>query len=369
MKHLIIIITFSVTLVSELYSQPISYTDRVESLYKQTIRDFDEVFFTEIGLKKREYLSCPDTINKNNCKLKRRIYFNSSGNIYSDTSFIDTLTLVTTRLYEANKITITKCHPEPSFFRYTYKTTVDSLILDSLARPVKLYENGVLIKIWQFDNSKRLLCYIENSQNELVKKERYYKYSSDTIVEIRISRFFSKLDTIYNFYHFDKERRLFKETTQGKSIKYKSKGRTIYLDSIDNVEIYPLQTEVEYHYLSDSVIKVTDNQLNTVQFITIDSNFAMRRQQMFKNDTILIAEYIYNRTNSIVNVEKYNEDGYYCSEIQYLRDNGKIKCVKKYLRGGMNYEEECYSQSGMIMKKVIISGGAVFTNLITNDTQ
>jgi hypothetical protein len=369
MKHLIITLTFVITLTTELYSQPISYTDRVESLYKQTIRDFNEVFLIEIGLTMREYFSCPDTINKSNCKLTRRIYFNSNGNIYSDTSFIDTLTSVTTRLYESNKITITKCHPEPSLFKYIYKTSTDSLIIDSLARPVKFYRNGVLNKNWQFDVHNRLLHYVENPQNESVKKEILYNYSSDTIIEIRISRFFSKLDTIYNFYHFDNKSRLIKETSQGKSIKYKSKGSTIYFDSIENVEIYPLQTEVEYLYLSDSIIKVTDSRLNIVQFITLDQNFATRRQQMFKNDTILIGEYIFHRTNSIVRVEKYNEEGHYSTEIRYLRDGEKIQCIKKYLWGEKNYEEECYSKSGMILKKLIMKEGNIFTNLITNDSK
>jgi hypothetical protein len=177
MKQLILIIIIFFSLIVKLCSQEISYAQSVENVFKRTVRDFDELFYKELGVTQRVYYNCSDTINNQDCDQKRKIFFDINGQIITDTTFTDTLFSSTNRLFELNKITIVKTYPQPALFKYNYKTTVDSLLIDSLRRPIKFFENGEFQKSWEYDNLNRLICYCENPDRELSFNKRTYQYS------------------------------------------------------------------------------------------------------------------------------------------------------------------------------------------------
>jgi hypothetical protein len=103
--------------------------------------------------------------------------------------------------------------------------------------------------------------------------------------------------------------------------------------------------------------------------MTLDSNNMIKNQKMFKNDTILLGEYLYKRDSTRVCIKKFNESGFYSTEIQELRQDGKIECKKIYSMNNKKYDKECYSQGGMILQKLSIYNGDITQNLISIDKE
>lgn len=367
MEHFTITTIFFLSLTVKSYSQGISYDQSVENIYKHTIGDFGELFYQESGLKQRVYYSCPDTNIIQDCTVKRKIYFNNTGQIIADTSFIDTLFSSTNRIFEPNKITIIKTHPQPSLFKYDYKTTVDSLLIDSLNRPIKYFENGIFLRKWEYDSSDRLVCYCENPNREIYLKKRIYQYLPDTIIERRFNRSISKFDTTYNYLVFDNQNRLIRDISGGNSIKYRSKGRTVLFDTVISNEIYPQTTNIEYEYPSDSLIRIVNHSLSMTQIMILDAKKEIKTQKMLKNNTIVLGEYQYHRDTSSITILKFEKDELYSTEIQDLRPDGKISCRTIHSMNNKRFEHECYSVEGMILEKKSIYDGKIMENLISLD--
>jgi hypothetical protein len=350
-----------------MYSQAISYGESVDQIYKWTINDFDELFYQESGLKTRKYYNCPDTLNKVDCELKRKLYFNKNGQIFSDTSYIDTLYSSTDRQFKDNKITIIKTHPKPSLFRYKYAKTIDSLLIDSLGRPVQYYKNGKYINKWEYDSLGRLVCYCENPDRELFLKKRIYKYLNDTIIETFTRRSIGKFDTTVTYKVFDNQKRLVKEFSYGNSIKYKHDVFTVFYDTIEDKKTFPVSIDRLYEYPNDSTVKSINKRLSMTQIIALDSNNKVINNTFYRNDSIPAGNYEYLRVGSKVTIRKSNAGEVYSTEIRELRPDGSVKCKKVFSMNKKKINKECYSSSGMILQKLSIYDGEIMQNLITID--
>jgi hypothetical protein len=134
-------------------------------------------------------------------------------------------------------------------------------------------------------------------------------------------------------------------------------------------EKYPLSINSEYEYLSDSTVKLTNHLLKLVQLMTVDSCYQLIEDQIFNSDSVMIGKRIYKRTPKKIIIDKYNEEGHYCTEIRKLRNTTEIESILINRYDGKHFEEEQYSISGMILKKVKIINDEIIMNLITIDTK
>ena len=245
MKHLLIINILFILSMGFAHSQTITYDDKISDINSRFLSEIREDIFREKGISQRIYYSCLDSIRQD-CQLKRKVYFDSLGHIFADTTYTNNLFSSFYRTYSDNKIKITKTHPSPLVFEYEYKTTTDSILLDSLEQPIKFYKNGKLITLWAYDEKNRLnLCY-KNPENKLGYEKFSYKYLTDTIIETRIRLSRAKLDTIYNYLIFDNRNRLIKDLSKKKRITYKRHRQEVYFDSIIGQEISPLKIDATY---------------------------------------------------------------------------------------------------------------------------
>ena len=370
MKKLFLFVFFlSIHLSEFIFAQGTNMKEQIEYLTQSARKEFNDLFYTEPAIKKRIFYNCKDSLFSDSCEIKRKIYFDLSGHIVDDTSFIDTLFSSTQRVYSKNKIEIIKTHPEPGLLTYHYKTTIDSLIVDSLQRPIRFYSDGIFTKKWNYDSNDRICEIQERPNDENFKKGTIYTYLKDTILSISTNRNHYKFDTIYNYFIFDGISRLVGEKTMEQTTEFHHKGMIVYFDSIKNLEPLHESFRTEYHFITDSNYRVEYyyDSLWLAQEIELNVKKEIKIIRSHGSDGKILGQNTYSNQKE-KRIQQFFQDGILIQILeQELYPSGKLKSKAVIRQQSNDKEYEFYNEQGMIVRKMTVMNGEILENLFGID--
>ncbi len=332
-------------------SQPLSRAETIKQFSEQSIREFDELFYSEPNIKKRTYYNCSDTVSTENCKISHVLYFDKAGHIISDTLFEDNQHYVINRIYRKNRIDIHKFSSKPHLYLDQYKTSIDSLILDNLKRPIRFYSDGELKKQWQYDENGRILQTIELPTKKYFCKITSYDYLPHAIVVKKTDRFYNKIDTTTETSTFDADDKIVLKKILTRKATLSESEKLIKLEPVKEIS----RTEFIHNNNECYVKTYYNNSLTHSQDVKYNDSLKILSSRMIKEEKTTQAT---SCDNNKITEEEY--DGPYVRIVEkYLNTNHKLE-KKSLFNSRYDLKEYTnYNPYGMATKTLRIEKGKI----------
>ncbi len=336
-----------------LYSQYQTKDDFIKSEMEYLLKDIKEDLYKEVGVKKRTIYSCKSLVLSDSCDISRVIHFNDFGHISSDTSFVNNNTIVTNRVFKQDKIIITRDSPYHNITRFKDQKVVDTLILNSLKLPEKLYQNGTLIKKWLYDADNRIIEIVENPDQVEHTKIKTYHYNGDTILITDFRRSGNKFDSTFKYIIFDELDRIIFNVDSTIEITYWSKGREVYFDSVRYYEPLHEKLRIEYQYtdsLKYNVINYFNNRKTYEIEGTLNEELKTTKIKTIRNNNV-VGETYYDYNDKKLTRLTFQKGEHIISEISDM-ENDTLIIKRTYIDHLNNSKDvESYNPSGFIIMK------------------
>lgn len=342
-----------------LNSQPLNRLENIKHFSEQSIREFDELFYSEPNIKKRTYYNCSDTVSTENCKIYRVLYFDKAGHIISDTLFENNQHYVINRIFRKNRVDIHKFSSKPHIYLDQYKTSIDSVIFDNLKRPIRYYSDGELKKQWQYDENGRILQTIQLPSKKYFCKITSYDYLPHAIVVKKTDRFYNKIDTTTETSTFDADDKIVLKKVSTRKATFSETEKLITLEPVKEIS----RTEYDHKNNGCFVKTYTNNALTHSQDVKYNDSLKIQSSRMIKDGILTQAT---SCTNNKITEEEY--DNTYVRIVEkYLNSNHKLQ---KKLVHNTRYDMKeftSYNPYGLAIKTLRIEKGKVVSYTFSVD--